>query len=331
MKPARIRFLALAVATVLLATTFLTGCSSGTYPKKAVEFVVPFNPGGGSDILARAIASVFDSEKLLKQPLTVVNKAGGSGAIGYAYVRDKQKADVPYTIATASSSWWTTPLLGKSDVKIDSFTPVAGLAYDTYVLLVNDKSKYKSLKDIIEAAKKAPPKTLSVAGTGATSDDRIVTYLLEKEAGVTFNYIPFNSGAEAVTEVLGGHTDMTIANPGEAMAQIEAKKMIPLAVATDVRLGGALKDVPTFKEQGYGTVVFKQLRGVIGPKDFPANELKVLEDAFKKLSQSPKWQKDYIEKNLITGAFMDSKTFAENVKKMNDLYTQVFKALGQIK
>ncbi len=331
MKSARVRFLALAMVAALLATTFLAGCGSKPYPSKAIEFVVPFNPGGGSDLLARAIASVFDAEKLLKQPLTVMNKAGGSGAVGYAYIRDKQKADVPYTLGTVSSSWWTTPLLGKSDVKTDSFTPIVGLAYDTYVLLVNDKSKYKSLKDIIDAAKKAPPKTLSVAGTGATSDDRVVTYLLEKEAGVTFNYIPFNSGAEAVTDVMGGHTDMTIANPGEAMAQIEAKKMIPLAVATDVRLGGALKDTPTFKELGYGTVIFKQLRGVLGPKDFPPEDVKILETAFQKMSQSSKWTKDYVEKNLITPAFMDSKTFATAVKQMNDLYTTVFKALGQIK
>ncbi|MHB0885760.1 MAG: tripartite tricarboxylate transporter substrate binding protein [Bacillota bacterium] len=326
----RYRLWSVVSALVLLTLVVTSGCgnlSLGGYPKKAVEFVVPFGAGGGSDILGRSIASVFEAEQIFKKPLTVVNKAGGSGAVGYAFIAEK-KGD-PYYLGTVSSSFWTTPLINKSDLNYTKFTMVAGLAYDGYVLLVKKDSKLKEPKDMV-AALKAKAKSVSIGGTGMTSDDRVVTYLWEKEAGILFNYVPFNSGGEVMTNLLGGHIDAAWANPGEALGQIQSGDAVPIAVASPNRFAG-LKDVPTMKELGFNTVSFLQLRGVLAPAEIPDSALKALEAGFKKMSESPKWTKDYVEKNMIVGTFMDSKTFTEAVAKQNELYKAALTELGVIK
>ena len=317
----------LTVLAVVAATATVSGCAIGAYPNKPIEFVVPFNPGGGSDILARSIASVFDAEKLLKKPLNVVNKAGGSGAVGYSYLAEK-KGD-PYFIGTVSSSFWTTPLINKSDLNYTKFTMVAGLAYDGYVLLVRKGSKITSPQQVVEALKKKP-KSISVGGTGMTSDDRVVTYLWEKESGIEFNDVPFNGGGEVMTNLLGGHIDLAWANPGEAISQIESGEAVPIAVASPERFA-KLPDVPTMKELGFTTVSFMQLRGVVAPADIPADALATLEAAFKRMTESDKWKKDYVQKNMIIGTYMDAKTFAEAVAKQNELYKNALTELGVIK
>ncbi|MDK2784912.1 MAG: putative tricarboxylic transport rane protein [Bacillota bacterium] len=297
------------------------------YPEKPITFLVPFSAGGGSDIMARAIAGVMQKEGILPQPLVVENKPGGSGSIGYSYVAGK--VGDPYIISTVSSSFWTTPLAGNSPVSYKDFTPVAALAMDPFLLMVKEDSPYKTLDDLIKAAK-AKPEGLAVGGTSGLSDDRVCTALLEKQAGVKFNFVPFEGGGDAMTALLGGHVQLCWASPGEALNQLEAKKARPLAVSTEERLA-KLPDVPTFKELGYDQVVFYQFRGIVAPKNIPEEALKVLEEAFKKLSESPAWEKEYLEPNMVTARYLPAKEFGDAIIKQNELYTQIFKDLGLLK
>ena len=119
-------------------------------------------------------------------------------------------------MVTAVTSFMTTPLMGLTPVGLKDFTPIANFAFDEYMLMVKADSKYKSMKDIVADAK-ANPKKITVGGTQLGSSDSICTYLLEKAACVQFNYIVFNSGGEVNAAVLGGHVDMMVANPGEAL------------------------------------------------------------------------------------------------------------------
>jgi len=321
-------FLLLVLILVLVG---LAGCQRAAetkktaYPEKPIEFVVPFSPGGGSDVMARTIAKIMEQEKILPQPLVVVNKPGGGGAIGWTYVAEK-KGD-PYVIATVSSSFWTTPLTENTPVNYRSFTPIAGIGLDDFLLLVKADSPIKDVKQVVEMAK-AKPKSLKMGGT-STSDDRVVTSLLEKKAGIQFNYIPFKGGGDVMTALLGGHVDLAWANPGEALSQIEAKKIRPIASASQNRLS-KFPDVPTLKEMGFD-VVFQQRRGIVAPLGIPEEAVKVLEAAFKKLTETTTWKKDYLEKNLITPDFMGSKDFAKALEDRNETYKSVYKDLGIIK
>lgn len=316
----------LVVAVVAGAACQKPAPQQAKYPTKPIEFVVPFNPGGGSDILARNIVAVIEAEKLLPQPVQVVNKAGGSGAVGYGYLAEK-KGD-PYFIGTVSSSFWTTPLLGGAPFNYTMFTPVAGLCYDSYVLLVRQDAEFASLEDLL-AAMKDKPEGLTIGATGVSSDDRVVTYLLEKQAGVKFKLVPFQSGGEVMTALLGGHIDVAWANPGEARGQLDAKQVRGLAVAAEKRLEG-LPDVPTFREKGID-LVFRQLRGVVMPAGVPEDAVKVMEEALRKVADSPRWQTDYVKKNDLVPTFLGAAEFKTAIEQMNDTYKRVFEDLGVLK
>lgn len=296
------------------------------YPSRPIEFVVPFGPGGGSDIFARNVVKYMQEEKLLPVTFNVVNKPGGSGVVGYNYVAGR-KGD-PYTIATVSSSFWTTPLVGKSPVSYNDFTPLAGLGYDTFLLVTRVQNPYQNVQDLIAAAKKTPDK-ITVGGPAIAADDAVVTNMLEREAGIKLNFITFGGSGPALLAALGGHVDLTWSNPAEIQPQIDAKKVRVLGVSSAKRLA-KFPDVPTLKELGFN-VEFAQFRGIVMPKEVPADALRTLSDAVSKLCRSKSWQTEYVEKNVITGVCQNPEEFGKAIVATNDLYKKVFKELGVMK
>jgi putative tricarboxylic transport membrane protein len=168
----------LSVPLVSHAQKFLT---------KPIEFVCHAAAGGGSDIMARMMQSIIEKEKITTHSIAVVNRPGGGGAIAFAYVAGK-KGDPHYWL-TATTSFLTTPLLGQSKFSYKDFTPLTNLAYDDFFVAVRNDLPYKSMKDVIEAAKKKPG-DLKVGGTYAPGTDAITAHLIEKETGAKFNYIP---------------------------------------------------------------------------------------------------------------------------------------------
>ena len=153
--------------------------SAGTFPSKPITIVVHAGAGGGSDIFARTLASAFEKEKLLPQPIVVENKPGGSGAIAFAYVAGK-KGD-PHFLLTAVTSFLTTPLRGGIPVSYKDFTPIANFAFDEYMVIVKNGSRFDSMKAVIDAdtsnSLKAPVR-LHPGVRGAKPLDRIVDGLV---------------------------------------------------------------------------------------------------------------------------------------------------------
>jgi len=312
---------------VVVCFAFGTGTALGAskFPEKPITFVIHAGAGGGSDIFARTMASAIEKNKILPQPIVVENKPGGSGAIAFAYVAGKKKD--PYYILTAVTSFLTTPLMGMTPVGLKDFTPIANFAFDEYMLMVNPKSKYKSVKEIIADAK-ANPKKITVGGTQLGSSDSICAYLVEKAAGVQFNYVVFNSGGDVNAALLGGHIDIAVSNPGEALELFKAGKVKLLGVYSNQRLAGA-PDVPTMKEQGVD-VTYVQNRGIVAPADIPADARKVLEEAFLKYTKTDIFKK-YIADNMLSEAWMDGETFGKWLQKENERYAVVIKDMGLIK
>jgi len=296
------------------------------YPTRPIEFVVPFGAGGGSDLLARAIAKTIGDERLLAQPLTVTNRAGGSGAVGWAYVLGK-RGD-PYFLATVSGSFWTTPLVGLAPFSYKDFTPVAGLARDTFLFVVRSESAYRTLREVVAVSRQSP-ELISVSGSAVASDDRVATGLLQKAAGIKFNYIPFGGSGPALTALLGGHVSSTWLNPGEGLEQLKAGKVRALAVTSPERLK-IMPDVPTFRELGY-EIIWEQFRGVIAPPAMPADPLRVIVDAMMKMCRSARWTKDYIEPNVLQPVCQGPPEFAKTLEEVNEKYRTTFRDLGVIR
>jgi putative tricarboxylic transport membrane protein len=310
-------------ALLVLGSTFAVEAAG--FPTKPITLVVHAGAGGGSDIFARTLAAANDKDKYFPQPIVVENKPGGSGAIAFAYVAGK-KGD-PYFLLTAVTSFLTTPILRKASFDYKDFTPIANFAFDEYLAMVRADSKYKTMKELVEAAR-ANPQQITVGGTQLGSSDSICAYLIEKATGVKFNFVVFNSGGEVNAALLGGHIDWAVSNPGEALELAKAKKIRNLGVYSEKRLAGA-PDVPTMKEQGIDAV-YVQNRGLVAPGGIPADARQVLQDGLHKYTQSDTF-KQYIENNLLSAAWMDGPTFGKWLAGEHDRYQQVLKAMGLLK
>src|SRR5437588_12871282 len=211
----------------LLTALLLTTPAAAWEPTKPVEFVVPAGTGGGADQMARFLQGVIAKNNLMKQPLIVVNKAGGAGAEGFLDVKDA-KGD-PNKLIITLSNLFTTPLATGVPFSWKDLTPVAMMALDEFILWVNADTPYKSATQYIEAVRKEPGK-FKMGGTGTKQEDQIITVAIEKATGTTFTYVPFRGGGEVAVQLAGKHVDSTVNNPIEALAQWQANAVRPLCV-----------------------------------------------------------------------------------------------------
>jgi len=293
---------------------------------RPIEFVCHAAPGGGSDIMARMMQSIIEKEKITTHPIAVVNRPGGSGAVAFAYVAGK-KGDPHYWL-TATTSFLTTPLLGKSKYTYKDFTPLTNLAFDDFLVVVGANTPYMTLENLIDGARKKPG-DIKVGGTYAPGTDALIVHLIEKEAKVKFNYIPFKSGGEAMVALLGGHIDVFLANPCEALAQVEAKKARMLGITSQKRLD-LLPDVPTLKEKGFN-VVAQQFRSIVAPPNLSAEAIKFYEDLFRRLAESKTWKEKYIKENMLTPDYKTTGETQQMLERDNASCTAVLKDMKVIK
>ena len=326
MYPLRSIAAATACVALLLAGPTATAQAS-KYPSKNFDIVVPFAPGGGTDNLMRMITGIIEENKWSPVPMVVTNKPGGSGTVGYAYVISK-KGD-PYVIAGATPMVVSGKLQGRlSGNHRDAMTTLMIVAIDELMLSVRTESPYKTIEDFVAAAK-AKPGTLTVGGTGIHNEDHIFVHLMEQAAKIKVKYVPFNSGGEVTAALMGGHVDAGVMNPNEIVAQVEAGKAKNLAVAAKKRMTDAA-DVPTFAEKGY-PFYWEQMRGVVGPANMAPEAVAWWQDTLKKVTQSKKWQQEYIKPNLLTPTDWTGEEANKYLDSITGSYESALGALGGLK
>jgi len=294
-------------------------------PTKPIQMVAAAAPGGGSDVLARVIAQIVASEKLSPQPLVVQNIPGGGSAIGTTQVA-RMKGDTHTLLVFNPASVAGLLVAGKGAATIRDLTMIAQVALDEQLIVVRSDSRFKSIKDIVDEAKKKE-NSLSIAG--ADQADRVCSRLFEKAAGIKMRFAQFNSGGEAMTALLGGHVDMIWANPPEYVSQYEAKLVVPLIVAQENRVP-QFKDIPTFRENGLD-VVFKFYRGVVAPPGLPPEVVAYYENMMKKLNDTKAWKENYLAKYILSPGWQDSKAFTKTVTDSEAVFEETLKSLGLIK
>jgi len=314
----RARMAAAALAALVLALPALADWK----PTKPVDFVVHTGPGGGNDVLARAIATMMEQEKLVPVRMNVLNKPGGSGAVAASYVYGKK--DDPYTVGFVTSVWIATPLTAKeARITIRDLKPIAQLVLEPAVIVVRADSPFKTLKEFIDAAK-AKPGQLRQSGGSITSRDNIVRQQLEHATGAKWAYVSFPGGGERLAALLGGHVDMMVIEPEEAGEHVRAGKLRVLAQLTEKRLPH-FPDVPTLKEAGFDVVPTPQIRGVVGPPQMPADAVAYWTDRFAKLRQTASWQK-YLKDNQLEDGFVTGAQFGQAIeatqKQLREQFTE---------
>jgi putative tricarboxylic transport membrane protein len=293
-------------ALLALASTLV--CASAfaqPYPSRPIELVSATGAGGGSDLVARVVADVIAKEKLLPQPVVVVNKPGGGGALGQTYVASR-RGD-PYVFLLAATNLVAVPIRTGLDIGADKFQPLGAIGFDLNALCVAENSPYRTLKDLLTAAREKP-KTISVGTTSPGGGAHAMMYRLEKLSGARFNIVSFKSGAETVTAVMGGHLHATAENLGEVLGQVENKKLRLLGIPAAKRLA-ALPSVPTLKEQGFDLHA-GAMRAFVAPAGIPRDAAKTLEDTLAKVHKSAAWR-EYMAKNMYEDVYMNADEFGK--------------------
>jgi putative tricarboxylic transport membrane protein len=263
-------------------------------PTAPVELVVPAGTGGGADQMARFIQQLVTKHGLMKQPLTVVNKAGNSGAEGLLDV--KAARGNPHKLIITLSNLFTTPLATGSDFNWRDITPVQMMALDQFALWVHADSPHKTAKDLLEAMRTSAPGSLKLGGTGSKQEDQLIGVLLETAAATRLNYVPLKGGGDVARSLAERQVDMTVNNPIEAAKLWAEGKLRPLCVFDGKKLDYEAKiagnqswnDLPTCMSFGI-PVQYLMMRAIFMSPGASPDQVAYYVDLLDKVRAMPEW------------------------------------------
>jgi len=321
-----VRSLLVCIAGAAICVACSHQSSSARYPGQPIELVVPFQPGGGSDTLARTIQTIIAEEHLVPVPINVVNRAGGAGAIGLAYVASK-RGDA-HTLMTTIDTAVAVPLQPSyTGPSYRDLTIVANVALDDMLVVVPAKSPYQTIDELIAHAKANPGK-VTLATNAAGGEDHIFGGMIERATGVKFTYVHTRGGAEAMQNVMGGHVDIAVPNPSETLGQVQGGLVRVLAVASAERMK-IFPDVPTLKERGID-VEYRMFRGIAMPGGVPQDVVSYWTGVLEKVTKSDRWMRDYIQKLELRPHFQGPAEARAFLASMEQTYRSTLKDLHVI-
>jgi putative tricarboxylic transport membrane protein len=304
------------------------GARAADYPTRAIEIVVPYAPGGGTDIMARQIVKVIEEQKLVPVPITVANRTGGSGVVGKSFAVNKPPDG--YTLVTVDAGNWQQELQGNATWNYrKDFTYVARMVTDVNLLIVRKESPINNVQEFLAAAKAKGKGGLAVGGTNVGQVDHIANINMSKASKMDLTYVPFKSGGEVMTNLLGGHIDAAWANPSECIGQLEAGQVRALGVADEDRLK-ALPKILTMKELGVA-MVSNQWRAIGGPGNLPKPVVDYWVNVLDKVRKSDAWRKEFLEKSVLEDGWMIGDAFLQSIDKEQEVDKAVFAELGMLK
>jgi putative tricarboxylic transport membrane protein len=319
-------------ACLAVATTFgAVPAAQAWEPNKSIEIVVAAGAGGASDQMARMLQASIQKNNLMKQPVVVSLKGGASGAEALMYMKAGERD--PNKILIAYSLIYTLPLSAKIPFDWRELTPVSIVAFDQFVLWDNVQIPYKSVKEFTDAAKGANP-PFKVGGTGSKREDHILTAFMEKRTGAKFVYLPYKSGGEAATQLVGNHTQANVNNPSENVEVWRAGQVRALCVFDSTRIeykdkvagDKSWNDIPTCKDEGLD-VQYTMLRGMFLPGKVSADQTAFYVDLFKKIIATSEY-KDYMKNQALKPAFLTGKDMVAFLEKDEALHKSLMTEAG---
>ena len=276
-------------ALALIAASTLATAAPNDYPTRAITMIVPFPPGGVADITARPLAEVMGRH--LGQTVVVENKPGAGGGLGMHYVANARPDG--YTVLMALSSISIIPeadkVLGREPMfQLAQLVPIARFTADPTVLAVRADSPYKSVADLVAAAKKAPG-TIPFGSSGNYGTMHVPMEMLSQAAGVRMLHVPFTGAGPAIVALLGGQVDALATGPSTVTGHVRGGKVRVLATWGEAGRHPAFPDVPTLKELGYD-VQFSQWTGLFVPAGTPEPVVAKLREAARAAVQDPQFK-----------------------------------------
>ncbi len=300
--------------------------AQGWKPDQNVEISVGAGPGGGADRTARFIQRLIQEKKSIPQAVLVSNKPGGSGTIAMRYLNTHQGNG--HFLQMYSPNVLTGYITGQASVNYNEVTPIAILYSEPMLIAVRTESPIKDGRDLI-ARLKADPKSLSMTvGIGLGNMNHIGAALPLRAGGVDVKQVKavvFNTIAESVTAVVGGHIDIVAATPSTILAQVQAGRLRVLGITAPQRVPGLFAQYPTWREQGIDSIA-SFWHAVIGPTGMTPAQIQYWEELLALLSTTDEWKKQ-IEENYLAPQFMKS---ADSTKFLRNQYTELKSILTEL-
>jgi len=274
------------IAALLWTAAAVPALAQEAFPGRAISMIVAFPPGGVADITARPTAAAM--EKILKQPVTVVNRPGAAGAVGNSAVANARPDG--YTILMALSSISVIPAADelfnrKPAYALDQFAPIALVSADPTILVVHPSLPVKTAKELVALARSKPGE-MSYSSSGVYGALHMPMEMFLHAAKLKMRHVPTTGGGPAITALLGGHVEMTAGGPAAISAHVKSGKMRAI-VGWGAARHPSYPDVPTFKEFGYKDVEYYIWAGMFAPRGTPDSVMKALRDAARRAVQDP--------------------------------------------
>ena len=317
----------LLIPFVLLFGYFGESAGQEKYPNRPITVIVPFPPGGVADLTARPVAAAM--EKILKNPVVVVNKTGAAGAVGMSSVANSKPDG--YTLLMALSSISIIPEADKlfdrqPAYTMDQLIPIALISADPTIFVVSASRPWKSVKEFVEDAKKHPGE-FSYSSSGVYGTLHMAMEMFSHAAGISLKHVPYSGAGPALTAILGGHVDTLASGPAVVIPHIKAGKLRPLAGWGAKRVA-SLPEVPTFKELGYD-IEFYIWAGLFAPRGTPAAVMKTIRESVKQAVATPEF-KSAMEKIETPIAYLDAPEFQKFWDKDAKMLAVAIKRVGKV-
>ena len=319
---------AFAASTAAVIGLGLKSASAQSYPQRPVSVIVPWGAGGGTDATARIVAALL--EKDLGQPFNVVNRTGGSGVVGHSAIASA--APDGYTIGMLTVEISMMHWQGLTELAPKSYTPLALMNEDPPGISVNGASPYKTVKDLADAIKAAPPGKMKASGTGQGGIWHLALVGWMKAMGLPANqvgWVPSNGAAPAMQDLAAGGLDLCTCSIPEARAIIEAGKARALAIMASAR-NPIFANVPTLKEASGVDYSVGAWRGIAGPKGLPADIATKLTASLKKVYDSKEF-KEFMNNRGFGTIWGDAAEFAKFMDHGDAQMGDAMKAAGLAK
>jgi len=289
--------------------------SAQQFPTKEVQIIIPYAPGGATDLVFRALAA--SAQQYLGKAVVVVNRPGGGGAVGFTEAA-QAKPD-GYTLVSVITPVTILPHQVKTAFTYQSFDPILNVVQDPAMFQVRADAAWKTSQEFIAYARKNPG-MITVGNSGAGGGVHLIALAFERAAGAKFNHIPFAGGGPSVTALLGGHIHAVSVSPPEGIAHVKAGKLRIIALFAEKRMAD-FPDVPTISEQGIDFNM-GQWRGLAAPKGTPPEVITILHDAFRKAMQDPAFVKNAADMSVLL-AYVGPADFGKMMAADHERYAKL--------
>lgn len=312
----------LKLAGAVALSSLIAAPASAFEPTKPIDFVIMAGAGGGADKIARFLQSVAEKKGLMTRPLVPNNKGGGSGA--EALIALKGTSDPDHTILVTLNSFFTTPLRQPGlGIDIQTFTPVAMMGVDPFVLWVHKDSGITTFEQWLDEVKKGG---YIMGGTGKGQEDSLVITFLEQSYGLKIKYIPYKGGGAVAKDLAGKQIMATVNNPSEAKGFYESGDVVPLIAFSDERLA-AMPDVRTVKELGQDFSYYNQ-RAVVGAPGMSDEAAAYYQTLFESIYNTTEWQ-DYMASESLSPLWLKADNQRAYWKTQVERHKELLAAMGE--